>query len=117
MATRFSCATSLALLLYPWFLLASVTPLAEGIAFVVSCRWYGKDKGWVFQLLLMSAISQRCVCSVCGKRVHVMVDRTSPLVDINSCFSTNLLSLNIDKTHLMQVVTKNSSLIDLYSTH
>ena len=37
--------------------------------------------------------------------------------DIKGWFSTNLLSLNIDKTHFMQFVTKNSSLIDLYITH
>jgi len=34
---------------------------------------------------------------------------------IKTWFSTNL-SLNIDKTHFMQFVTKNSSLIDLYIT-
>ena len=36
---------------------------------------------------------------------------------IKTWFSTNLLSLNTDKTHFMQFVTKNSSLIDLYITH
>jgi hypothetical protein len=36
---------------------------------------------------------------------------------INSWFSTSLLSLNIDKTHFMQFVTKNSFLIDLYISH
>ena len=32
--------------------------------------------------------------------------------DINEWFNTNLLSLNLDKTHFIQFVTKNSSLID-----
>ena len=32
--------------------------------------------------------------------------------DINEWFNTNLLSLNLDKTHFMQFVTKNSSSID-----
>jgi hypothetical protein len=32
-------------------------------------------------------------------------------------FSTNLLSLNLDKTHYMQFVTKNSSLIDFNIMH
>ena len=32
--------------------------------------------------------------------------------DINEWFNTNLLSLNLDKTHLIQFVTKNSSSID-----
>jgi hypothetical protein len=36
---------------------------------------------------------------------------------IHEWFSTNLLSLNLDKTHYMQFVTKNSSLIDLNITH
>jgi hypothetical protein len=35
---------------------------------------------------------------------------------INEWFSTKLLSLNLDKTHYMQFVTKNSSLIDFYIT-
>jgi hypothetical protein len=46
--------------------------------------------------------------------VHVTVDRISSLPVINSWFSTSLLSLNIDNTRFMLVVTKNSSLIDLY---
>jgi hypothetical protein len=33
--------------------------------------------------------------------------------DINRWFNTNLLSLNLDQTHFMQLVTKNSSVIDL----
>jgi hypothetical protein len=37
--------------------------------------------------------------------------------DVNRWFSTNLLSLNIDKTYYMQFVTKNSSLIDLNIMH
>jgi hypothetical protein len=36
------------------------------------------------------------------------------LQDINKWFTTNLLSLNADKTQHMQFVTKTSSLIDLY---
>jgi hypothetical protein len=36
------------------------------------------------------------------------------LQDINKWFTTNLLSLNADKTQYMQFVTKNSSLIDLH---
>jgi len=36
---------------------------------------------------------------------------------INEWFSTNSLSLNLDKTHYMQFVTKNSSLIDVNITH
>ena len=32
--------------------------------------------------------------------------------DINDWFNTNLLSLNLDKTHFIQFVTKNSSSID-----
>jgi len=32
--------------------------------------------------------------------------------DINDWFDTNLLSLNLDKTHFMRFVTKNSSLND-----
>jgi hypothetical protein len=36
---------------------------------------------------------------------------------INSWFSTDLFSLNIDKALFMQFVTKNSSLIDLYNTN
>jgi hypothetical protein len=35
------------------------------------------------------------------------------LQDINKWFTTNLLSLNADKTQYMQFVTKTSSLIDL----
>jgi hypothetical protein len=35
------------------------------------------------------------------------------LQDINKWFTTNLLSLNADKTQYMQLVTKTSSLIDL----
>jgi hypothetical protein len=34
--------------------------------------------------------------------------------DINKWFTTNLLSLNADKTQYMQFVTKSSSLIDLH---
>jgi hypothetical protein len=37
--------------------------------------------------------------------------------DINEWFNTNLLSLNLDKTHFIQFVTKNSSLIDFNITH
>jgi hypothetical protein len=37
--------------------------------------------------------------------------------DVNRWFSTNSLSLNIDKTHYMQFITKNSSLIDLNISH
>jgi hypothetical protein len=36
------------------------------------------------------------------------------LQDINKWFTTNLLSLNADKTQYMQFVTKPSSLIDLH---
>jgi hypothetical protein len=36
------------------------------------------------------------------------------LQDINKWFTTNLLSLNTDKTQFMQFVTKTSSLIDLH---
>jgi hypothetical protein len=36
------------------------------------------------------------------------------LQDINKWFTTNLLSLNADKTQYMQFVTKTSSLIDLH---
>jgi len=32
--------------------------------------------------------------------------------DINDRFNTNLLSLNLDKTHFIQFVTKNSSSVD-----
>jgi len=32
--------------------------------------------------------------------------------DINEWFNTNLLSLNLDKTHFIHFVTKNSSPID-----
>ena len=32
--------------------------------------------------------------------------------DINEWFNTNLLSLNLDKTHFIQFVTKNSSSVD-----
>jgi hypothetical protein len=37
--------------------------------------------------------------------------------DINEWFNTNLLSLNLDKTHFIQFVTKNSSLSDFDITH
>ena len=37
--------------------------------------------------------------------------------DINRWFSTNLLSLNLDKTHFMQFGNKNSPLIDLNIMH
>jgi len=37
--------------------------------------------------------------------------------DINEWFSTNLLSLNLDKTHFIHFVTKNSSLIDFNIIH
>jgi hypothetical protein len=37
--------------------------------------------------------------------------------DINSWFSTSLLSLNTNKIYFMQFVTKNSSLTDLYVSH
>ena len=33
--------------------------------------------------------------------------------DMNEWFNTNLLSLNLDKTHFIQFVTKNSSSFDL----
>jgi hypothetical protein len=36
------------------------------------------------------------------------------LQDINKWFTTNLLSLNADKTQYMQIVTKTSSLINLH---
>jgi hypothetical protein len=36
---------------------------------------------------------------------------------INEWFSINLLSLNLDKTHNMQFVTKNSSFIDFNITY
>jgi hypothetical protein len=36
---------------------------------------------------------------------------------IKEWFSINLLSLNLDKTHYMQFMTKNSSLIDFNITH
>jgi len=36
---------------------------------------------------------------------------------INEWFSTNSLSFNLDKTHYMQFVTKNSSLIDFNIMH
>jgi hypothetical protein len=32
---------------------------------------------------------------------------------VNEGFNANLLALNLDKTHYMQFITKNSSLIDL----
>jgi hypothetical protein len=37
--------------------------------------------------------------------------------DINRWFNTNLLSLNPDKTHYMQSVTNNSSVVDLKIIH
>jgi len=37
--------------------------------------------------------------------------------DINEWFSTNLFSLNLDKTHFVHFVTKNSSLIDFNIMH
>ena len=37
--------------------------------------------------------------------------------DINDRFNTNLLSLNLDKTHFIQFVTKNSSSIDFNITY
>ena len=37
--------------------------------------------------------------------------------DINRWFNTNLLSLNLDKTHYMQFINKNSSPIDLNIGH
>jgi hypothetical protein len=37
--------------------------------------------------------------------------------DINRCFNTNLLSLNLDKTYYVQFITKNSSIIDLKIIH
>jgi len=37
--------------------------------------------------------------------------------DINEWFNTNLLSLNLDKTHFITFVTKNSSSIDFNITH
>ena len=37
--------------------------------------------------------------------------------DINEWFHTNLLALNLDKTHFIQFMTKNSSLIDFSITH
>ena len=37
--------------------------------------------------------------------------------DINDWFDANLLSLNIDKTHFMRFVTKNSSFNDFDSSH
>jgi hypothetical protein len=39
------------------------------------------------------------------------------LQNINKWFTTNLLSLNADKTQYMQFVTKTSSLIDLHVMH
>jgi hypothetical protein len=36
------------------------------------------------------------------------------LQDINNWFTTNLLSLNAEKTQYMQFVTKASSLLDLH---
>ena len=37
--------------------------------------------------------------------------------DINRWFNTNLLSLNLDKTHYMQFINKNSSPTDLNTGH
>jgi len=37
--------------------------------------------------------------------------------DINEWFNTNLLSLNLDRTHFIRFVTKNSSSIDLNIMH
>ena len=37
--------------------------------------------------------------------------------DINEWFNTNLLSLNLDKTHFIHFVTKNSSLVDFNIIH
>jgi len=37
--------------------------------------------------------------------------------DINEWFNTNLLSLNLDKTHFIHFVIKNSSLIDFNIIH
>jgi hypothetical protein len=37
--------------------------------------------------------------------------------DVNRWFSTNVLSINIDKTYYMQFITKNSLLVDLKITH
>ena len=37
--------------------------------------------------------------------------------DINEWFNTDLLSLKLDKTHVIQFVTKNSSSIDFNITH
>jgi len=37
--------------------------------------------------------------------------------NINEWFNTNLLSLNLDKTHFIHFVTKNSSLIDFNIIH
>jgi hypothetical protein len=37
--------------------------------------------------------------------------------DINEWFNANLLSLNLDETHFIQFVTKNSSSIDFNIMH
>jgi len=37
--------------------------------------------------------------------------------DINEWFNTNFLSLNLDKTHFIHFVTRNSSSIDFNITH
>jgi len=70
MAAHFSHAPSLGPLSHLWFPLASVTLLAEEIALVVSCPAYKMDKGWAFQLLLMSAsaVFVQCVAKGCMSR-------------------------------------------------
>jgi len=45
------------------------------------------------------------------KSVHKIIQ------DINEWYNTNLLSLNLDKTHFVHFVTKNSSSIDLNIMH
>ena len=94
MVARFSFPPPLELLSHPCFPRASVT---ERILCVVSCPLFGV-KCLAFQLLL---ILVPCLFSVWQKKVHVTVDHISFLQDINGWFSTNLLYLNINKTHFM----------------
>jgi hypothetical protein len=49
--------------------------------------------------------------------LNLRVNLNKMTQDINNWFYTNLLSLNLDKTHFMQFVTKNNSLHDFGISH
>jgi hypothetical protein len=56
------------------------------------------------------SISLTLVLQISNFKTKKNVNKT--IQNINEWFNTNLLSLNLDKTHIIQFVTKNSSSID-----